>query len=98
MCPAVLTFLSKNSIIVQKHMGRSFALINYNSLWKTCIDKNLKKKNLMSITGISSATVAKLSNNESVSMKTLETICIKLDCNLTDVVSIEKDKGVYDEL
>ena len=50
------------------------------------------------MTGISSATVAKLSNNESVSMKTLETICIKLNCDLTDVVSIEKDKGDDNEL
>lgn len=73
-------------------------MINYNGLWKTCIDKNLKKKDLMNITGISSATVAKLGNNESVSMRTLETICIKLDCELSDIVSIEKDKGDCDEL
>ena len=75
-----------------------FTLINYNSLWKTCIDKNLKKKDLMSITGISSATVAKLSNNESVSMKTLETICLKLDCELSDVVTIYKEEGEHNEL
>lgn len=73
-------------------------MINYNSLWKTCIDKNLKKKDLMSMTGISSATVAKLSNNESVSMKTLETICLKLDCELSDIVTIYKEEGEHNEL
>lgn len=73
-------------------------MISYSNLWKTCIDNKLKKTDLMKITGISSATLAKLSNNESVSMKTLEKICIILDCDLTDIVSIEKDKGVDNEL
>lgn len=73
-------------------------MISYKGLWKKCIDKNLKKKDLINLTGISSATVAKLSNNEAVSLKTLETICLKLECSLSDIVTIEKDTGVNNEL
>ena len=73
-------------------------MISYNGLWKKCIDKNLKKKDLIKLTDISSATVAKLSNNEAVSLKTLETICLKLVCSLSDIVTIEKDTGVNNEL
>ncbi len=68
-------------------------MISYNNLWKTCIDKKLKKTDLMKITGISSATLAKLSNDEPVSLRTIETICNRLNCDISDVVLITDSKG-----
>ena len=42
--------------------------ISYNNLWKTLIDKGIKKGELCKKTGISSSTLAKMSRNEAVSL------------------------------
>ncbi len=64
-------------------------MVSYNNLWKLLIDKKLKKTDLILLAGISSATLAKMSNNQLVSMETLMKICTTLQCDLTDVVTIE---------
>lgn len=63
-------------------------MVSYNKLWKILIDKNLKKTDLIRLSGISSATLAKMSSNQSVSMETLVKICLLLDCELSDIVTI----------
>ena len=41
---------------------------NYNKLWKLLIDKGMTKTDLRMKTGMSTSTLAKMSNNENVSM------------------------------
>ena len=65
--------------------------VSYNGLWKLLIDKNMKKVDMMNQVGISSSTVAKMTNGELVSMKILEKICDKLDCDFGDIIHYEKD-------
>ena len=60
--------------------------ISYNGLWKLLIDKGMKKGDLCKLTGLSSSTVAKMTNGESVKLSVLEQICKKLDCNFSDLV------------
>ena len=60
-------------------------------IWKLLIDKNMKKVDMMNQVGISSSTVAKMTNGELVSMKVLEKICEKLDCDFGDIVHYEKE-------
>lgn len=64
--------------------------VSYNRLWKLLIDKNMKKVDMMDLVGISSSTVAKMTNGEFVSMKILEKICERLDCDFGDIVHYEK--------
>ena len=64
--------------------------ISYNRLWKLLIDKGLKKTDLVKIAGISSNVVASLGQNRSVSLDSLEKICISLDCNIEDICEIKK--------
>ena len=64
--------------------------VSYNGLWKLLIDKNMKKVDMMNQVGISSSTVAKMTNGELVSMKVLERICEKLDCDFGDIVHYER--------
>lgn len=67
--------------------------ICYNGLWKLLIDKGMKKGDLCKITGLSSSTVAKMTNGESVKLSVLEQICEKLDCNFSDLVDyVAEDK------
>lgn len=64
--------------------------VSYNGLWKLLIDKNMKKMDLMNLVGISSSTVAKMTNGELVSMKVLEKICDKMECDFGDIVHYER--------
>ena len=63
--------------------------VSYNGLWKLMIDKKLNKKDLMKKLGISSATIAKMSKGENVSMEVLQKICRLLGCNIGDIVSFD---------
>mgnify|MGYP002508976355 FL=1 len=60
--------------------------ISYNGLWKLLIDKGMKKGDLCKSTGLSSSTMAKMTNGESVNLSVLERICEKLDCDFADLV------------
>ena len=49
--------------------------VSYKKLWKLLIDKDMKKKDLQALAGISWASVTKLSKNETVSMEVLMKVC-----------------------
>lgn len=69
--------------IVDKIMSMK---ITYNKLWKLLIDKGLNKTDLRKMACISTATLAKLSKDETVSTEVLLKICQTLNCNLEDIV------------
>lgn len=66
--------------------------LSYKRLWKLLIDKDMKKKDLMSRAGISTYTINKLNRNENVNADTLAKICVALDCTFDDVMEIIPDK------
>lgn len=59
---------------------------SYSPLWKELIDRGMTKTELRLQLGISTATLAKLSKNEYVSMSVLNQICTLLDCRIQDIV------------
>ncbi|EGT4969716.1 Cro/Cl family transcriptional regulator [Clostridioides difficile] len=67
-------------------------MISYNPLWRTLINKNMKKTDLIELIGLSSATISKMGKNEYIALNVIEKICIALDCNIEDVVEIKKDE------
>lgn len=60
--------------------------VSYKKLWKILIDKDMKKKDLQAVAGISWASVTKLSKGETVSMEVLMKVCKALNCNIGDVM------------
>ncbi len=64
--------------------------ITYNKLWKLLIDKGMNKQDLCNATKISAATMAKLGKGENVNTEILIRICSVLDCNISDIMEIEK--------
>ena len=60
--------------------------ISYEKLWKKVKRKKLKKQDFQNALGMSSSTVAKLTNNKPVTMEVLERICKEFDCNIGDIV------------
>lgn len=63
-------------------------MVNYNNLWEKLIYKYMKKTDLVKMARISSATMAKMSMNQAVSMNILVKICAVLECDLSDIVTI----------
>lgn len=73
-------------------------MISYKKLWKILIDKDMKKKDLCIVAGISHASVAKLGKNENVTMEVLVKICTALKCDIGDIVEfIPIERGMNDD-
>lgn len=66
--------------------------VSYKKLWKILIDKDMKKKDLQIKSGVSWASIAKLSKGERVSMEVLGKICKSLNCNIGDVMEFIEDE------
>ena len=64
---------------------------SYNGLWKTLIDKNMKKKDLVEQIGISPTTISKMTKGEAISLTILGKICELLGTDIGDLVIIDKE-------
>ena len=74
--------------------------ISYKKLWKMLIDKNMtktelthremKKKDLAELAGISTTSIAKLGKNENVNTDILLKICRALKCDISEIMEIER--------
>ncbi len=62
--------------------------ISYKRLWKLLIDKDIKKKDLVQMAGLSSYTLNKLNKGENVNAETLMKICVALNCSFDDIMEI----------
>ena len=67
--------------------------VSYKNLWKLLIDKDMKKKDLLSAAGISWSSVTKLSKGENVSMEVLMKVCKALECNIGDIMDLIPEEG-----
>lgn len=67
--------------------------ISYKKLWKLLIDRDLKKKDLQQMSGVSAASITKLGRNENVNTEILEKICIALKCDIADIMEIDDSEG-----
>ncbi|GGH55405.1 transcriptional regulator [Paenibacillus silvae] len=61
-------------------------MISYKPFQKLLIDREIKKQDLLKITGISSATMAKLNTNEYVSLEVIDKLCTALGCQPGDLL------------
>jgi len=65
--------------------------VSYKKLWKLLIDRDMKKKDLQLAAGLSSTTIAKLSNHENVSMEVLIKVCAALGVDFGDIMELVPD-------
>lgn len=65
--------------------------ISYKKLWKLLIDKDMKKKDLQKLAGVSSASITKLGKNENVNTDIIMKICVALKCDVSDIMEIVED-------
>ena len=75
-----------HSLFPPMKFGVTTLAVSYKKLWKLLIDKDMKKKDLQALAGISWASVTKMSKGENVSMEVLLKVCKALKCNIGDIV------------
>lgn len=66
-------------------------MISYKKLFLIMEEREISKEKLKNAIGISSATMAKLSKNEEVSMSTIYALCEFFDCQPGAILSYEKE-------
>ena len=66
--------------------------ISYKKLWKLLIDKDMMKKDLRVMTGVSTTTMSRLSKDENVSTGIVSKICSVLNCDVGDIMEFIPDK------
>ena len=64
-------------------------MISYKPLWKTLVEREMKKTDLLDVVGISRGTLTKLSKNEPVSVKIIDRICEKLEIEVHQIIKIK---------
>jgi len=68
--------------------------ISYNKLWHILIDKNMNRNDLKRVSGISTASIAKLGRGENIQTDVLLKVCRALDVGITDIMETVEDKDV----
>lgn len=66
-------------------------MISYKLFQKLLIDKDMKKQDIMQLTGISKATMAKMNTNQYVSLEIIDKLCAALKCQPGDLIEYIPD-------
>ena len=62
--------------------------ISYKKLWKLLIDRDMKKKDLMALAGVSQSSITKWDTTIMSNTEVLVKICLALNCDLGDIAEI----------
>ena len=65
---------------------------SYNRLFTLLIDRNIKKKQLREMSGVSATSIAKLAKGGNVNTDVLLRICVALNCEVSDILEIVEDE------
>ena len=63
-------------------------VISYKKLWRLLIDRNMKKKDLIEMTGISPSTITRLGHDDSINTDVIVKICKGLNCDIGDIMEL----------
>ena len=66
--------------------------ISYNKLWKMLIDQNMNKRDLAEKSGVSTASIAKLSKGANITTDVLLKLCEAMNCHIEDILETIDDQ------
>ena len=66
--------------------------ISYNKLWKMLIDQNMNKRDLAEKSGVSTASIAKLSKGANITTDVLLKICEAMNCHIEEILETIDDQ------
>lgn len=65
--------------------------VSYKKLWKLLIDRDMKKKDLITAVKISQSSISKMSRGEMVRMDIMVKICVVLKSDIGDIMEVIPD-------
>lgn len=65
--------------------------VSYKKLWHILVDRDMKKKDLEALAGLSHYT---MSRDENVTTEVLGKVCAALDCKVEDIIDFIPDDNV----
>lgn len=65
--------------------------VSYKRLWKLLIDKDMKKKDLERVAGISNYVISKMNKGENITVDVVGRICSALNCTPNDIMEFSDD-------
>ena len=65
----------------------------YKKLWKLLIDRDMTRSDLHCISGVSAATLAKMTKGECIASSIIDRICTSLKCDVGDIMEVVQDKS-----
>lgn len=71
--------------------------ISYRPLWVILAQRNMSKKEMREISGISTASLAKLGKGENLTTDVLLKICEALNCNINEIIETVPDEPTIQE-
>ncbi len=71
---------------------------SYNKLFKLLIDRNIKKKELREMSGVSATSIAKLGKGANVNTDVLLRICNALNCDVGDIMEFVMEEEPADRI
>ena len=72
--------------------------ISYQPLWNTLKERSMRKEDLRLAAGLTTNMIANMGKGEHISMKTLLRICGALECDISDVIKLEREENFADNV
>ena len=66
-------------------------MISYKPFYDTLFRKEITEYQLIFKQGFSANTLHRMKKGEAISTKTLDALCYALDCNVSDILTFEKE-------
>lgn len=76
------------NISIPSKKERIYMGVSYKKLFKLMINRNMKKKDLQQLAGLSPASVTKLAKDEYVSMEVIVKVCTAMKAEIGDIMEI----------
>ena len=68
-------------------------MISYDPFWKTIADRGISTYALINRHGILPDTIQRLRSGKPITTTTLNTLCLVIDCNISDVMEFVPDQN-----
>ncbi len=69
--------------------------VSYDKLWELLVEKKMNRTELKEASGISFNVLARMGKNEPISLESMEKICCTLNCDIGDIVEIQKGEQEF---
>lgn len=66
-------------------------MISYAPFYETLYKKNITEYQLIFRHGVSANILHRMKHGKNITMKTLDTLCFILDCNVSDIITYQQD-------